>query len=48
MGDDNYLLSFRHGAIDGLKELSKNFQLVIFTMLNERYTNYIIDILDKE
>ncbi len=48
MGDDNYYLCLRHGAIEGLKELSKNFQVVIFTMLNERYTNYIIDILDKE
>ena len=48
MGDDNYMMSLRHGAIEGLKELSKNFQLVIFTMINERYANYIIDILEKE
>jgi TFIIF-interacting CTD phosphatase-like protein len=38
----------RHGAFEGLRELSKSFQLVIFTMVNEKYTNYLIDVLDKE
>jgi NLI interacting factor-like phosphatase len=29
-------------------EISKNFQLVIFSLLNERYCSQIIDLLDRE
>jgi len=25
LGDDNYQMCLRHGAIDGLKEISKSF-----------------------
>ncbi len=48
LGDDNYQLCLRHGAIDGLKEISKNFQLVIYSLLNEKYCNNIIDLFDRE
>lgn len=48
IGDENYLLCLRHGAIEGLKEIAKSFQLVIFSMYNEKYCNHIIDLLDKE
>lgn len=48
IGDDNYQMCLRHGAIDGLKEISKSFQLVLFSTLNEKYCNHIIDMLDRE
>ena len=38
----------RHGSIEGLKELSKHFQLIIFTMLNEKFCNILMNLLDKE
>lgn len=34
--------------MEGLKELSKNFQLVLYTLLNEKFCNQIIDLLDRE
>lgn len=48
VGEENYLFCLRHGAIEGLKELSRTFQLVIFSMYHEKYCNQIIDYLDKE
>jgi|LauGreDrversion4_2_1035121.scaffolds.fasta_scaffold35755_1 TFIIF-interacting CTD phosphatase-like protein len=48
LGDEYYQIALRHGAIEGLKELAKNFQLVIFSHMNERYCNHIIDLFDRE
>jgi len=38
----------RHGALEGLKELSKHFQLALYTLLNEKLSKLLIDLLDKE
>jgi hypothetical protein len=34
--------------VSGLQELSKNFQVIIFSLLNERLCSLIIDFFDKE
>lgn len=48
LSDDYYQLVLRHGCKEGLMELSKNFQLVIFSLMNERNCSQIIDLLDRE
>lgn len=38
----------RHGTVEGFKELSKHFQIVIYTMLNELLCHSLINLFDKE
>ena len=48
LGDDNYQLVLRRDAIEGLKQLGKHFQLVLYTMMTERYCRHFVDLLDRE
>ncbi|CDW78910.1 UNKNOWN [Stylonychia lemnae] len=48
LGDDSYQLVLRHGSVEGLQELSKNFQIAILTTLNQKYCRLLIELLDKE
>lgn len=48
LSDEFYQIVLRHGAIEGLKELSKSFQIAIMINLNQKLCRFIIDFLDKE
>lgn len=38
----------RHGAIEGLKEILKNFQVALFTFLSEKTIKLVIEQFIKE
>ena len=48
LSDDNYKLIMRHGALEAINELSKHFQIILYTLMNEKLTRLIIELLDKE
>eukprot|EP00347_Sterkiella_histriomuscorum_P021865 403332497 len=48
LSDDTYQLVMRHGSVEALQELSKNFQTVIVTSLNQKYCKLLAQLLDKE
>ena len=48
MRDDNLSLVLRHGAVEGLKELLKNFQVALYTFLSEKTIRMVIEHLFHE
>ena len=46
--DETYQLTLRHGAIEGLQSLSRNYQIVFFSFLNEKLCQIILSQLEKE
>lgn len=43
LSDDNLQLVLRHGAIQGLKEILKNFQVALFTFLSEKTIKLVVE-----
>jgi len=48
LSDDNLQLVLRHGAVEGLKELLKNFQVALFTFLSEKTVKLVVEHFIKE
>ena len=48
MNDDSLQLVLRHGAVEGLKELLKNFQVALFTFLSEKTVKMVVEHFIKE
>ena len=47
LSSDNLQLMLRHGVVEGLKELLKNFQLVLFSFLTEKTVKLAVEYLLK-
>jgi len=48
LADESVQLNLRHGAIEGLKEIIKNFQVALFSFYSERTLKYVVEHLIKE
>ena len=46
--EDSMQLIVRHGAIEGLKELLKNFQVVLYSSICESTLHLVVEHLIKE
>ena len=43
--DDNMQLVLRHGAIEGIKELLKNFQVILYSSISESTLRLVVECL---
>jgi hypothetical protein len=43
LSDDTFQLMLRHGAIEGMRELIKSFQVVLFTKLSEKTIKLVVE-----
>ena len=41
--DDNMQLVLRHGAVEGLKELLKNFQVILYSSVSESTLRFVVE-----
>ena len=41
--DDSMQLVLRHGAIEGLKELLKNFQVILYSSVSEQTLLFVVE-----
>ena len=41
--DDNMQLLLRHGAVEGLKELLKNFQVILYSSVSESTLRFVVE-----
>jgi hypothetical protein len=48
LADESVQLVLRHGCIDGLKEILKNFQVALFSFLADKTIRYIVEYFLKE
>jgi uncharacterized protein YbcI len=48
LSDESVQLVLRHGAIEGLKEMQKNFQIALFSFLGEKTIRFIVEHFLKE
>ena len=46
--DDSMQLVLRHGAIEGLKELLKNFQVILYSSVSEQTLLFVVEHLIQE
>jgi len=46
--DDSFQLKLRHGVVEGLKEMLKNFQIVLFSFLSEKNIKLAVEHLVKQ
>ena len=48
LSDEGVQLVLRHGVVEGLKEICKNFQIALYSFLSEKTIKFIVEHLLQE